>query len=164
MCRCIAAANRPKQRCLSLTPVDVGKRQLSLADDPMEHRLVEITLHCAGNDWQRLIPEQRKLLRPWRASLGQEGIGKRYATVNQRLCLGKNDCGLDVSAFGVRLEQENFVQSNSFVAQQVSRVGANQHLPTSPTLHACEQLRQEADHIWVQREFGLLEQERAEAV
>jgi hypothetical protein len=53
-----------------------------LADDPMEHRLVEITLHCSGNDWQRSIPEQRKLLWPWGASLRKESIGKWHATVN----------------------------------------------------------------------------------
>jgi hypothetical protein len=82
MCRGIVATNCPKQRCLSLTPVDVGESQLSLTDDPMEHRFVEITLHCSGNDWQRSIPEQRKLLWPWGASLRKESIGKWHATVN----------------------------------------------------------------------------------
>jgi hypothetical protein len=117
LCCPVVAVERPEQRRLSTSPVDIAQSQVGLADDLMKHRFVEITLHCAGHDRQRSVPEQCKLLWPWRASLGQENIGKRHATVDQRLCLGKIGRRLDASALGVRLEQQNFVQSNSFVAQ-----------------------------------------------
>ena len=64
VCCGVVAGNCSEQRCLSPSPVDGGEGQISLADDPMKHRLVEVALHCARHDGQGSGPEQHKLLRP----------------------------------------------------------------------------------------------------
>lgn len=51
--RCsVVAAKRPEQGCLSVSPVDISERQASSADDPTQHRLVQIALDCGGHSRQ----------------------------------------------------------------------------------------------------------------
>jgi hypothetical protein len=62
-------------------------------------------------------------------------------------------------AFRVRLEQQDFVESDSFVAQQVRRMRAYEHLSTCSALHPREYLGQEPNNIWVERQFRFFQQQ-----
>jgi hypothetical protein len=121
-------------------------------DSATKHGFVEIALNRAGEDRScarrhGLISEQCELLRLWRPGLGKHGIGKRHAAFNQSFGLGHIGRHFDTGTLGVRIEEQDFIEANSFVAQQVGRVRTNEYLPAVSTLHCREHWRQEANDI-----------------
>jgi hypothetical protein len=140
-----------------------------MLDDTAEHDFVEIAFHSAGKNqsWfqrRHLVTEQRKLLWFRWPGFREHDIGQRNPTLDQSsrvLQIGGNS---NPCTFGMRPQEQYFVKPNPLVPQQIRRVRTNQHLPAGSTLHPRKHGGQEANHIWMQGELGLLKEQRPRTI
>jgi hypothetical protein len=158
-----------QQEPLSFSAVNRSNGHSDVIEYPAQQGFVQIPLYGRCDDRPHirehgLNSKERELLRFRRPRLGKQRVGQGYTTLDQ--CLGLSEIGRDLNtrAFRSRFEEQHFVQSDPFVTKQVGRMGANKHLSPGASLHPREHLRQETNHVGMQRKLGFLEQERSRLV
>ena len=123
------------------------------------HYLIKGTFNGVVHFQPASLPIQQgwKLIGILRRGVGKNGVTERQATFEQSPHLIHILWGPHYGALPTGDKQQDFIEADTFVPQEVKRMGAEEYLATGSATQARHGLRQLTNYSRMERQLGFLE-------